>query len=122
VENLFAILSAILHIGDIQFTALTEADSAFVSDLQLLEQGQWSTTLMGNVAGLQFHRAATRWRHSTKSGQLQQTLAGCEVLGGGENLFLFSKEGCLTNVLSWSCSAQHTDSTGVSAYTSAHET
>ncbi|XP_031194880.1 unconventional myosin-XVI isoform X6 [Mastomys coucha] len=38
VENLFVILSAILHIGDIQFTALTEADSAFVSDLQLLEQ------------------------------------------------------------------------------------
>ncbi|GAB1292975.1 Unconventional myosin-XVI [Apodemus speciosus] len=38
VENLFVILSATLHIGDIQFTALTEADSAFVSDLQLLEQ------------------------------------------------------------------------------------
>lgn len=42
VENLFVILAAALHIGDIQFTALTEADSAFVSDLQLLEQGQWS--------------------------------------------------------------------------------
>ncbi|EGW00084.1 Myosin-XVI [Cricetulus griseus] len=39
VENLFVILAAILHLGDIQFTALTEADSAFVSDLQLLEQG-----------------------------------------------------------------------------------
>ncbi|XP_074185618.1 unconventional myosin-XVI isoform X2 [Rhinolophus sinicus] len=38
VENLFVILAAILHIGDIRFTALTEADSAFVSDLQLLEQ------------------------------------------------------------------------------------
>ncbi|XP_055464442.1 unconventional myosin-XVI isoform X2 [Psammomys obesus] len=38
VENLFVILAAILHIGDLQFTALTEADSAFVSDLQLLEQ------------------------------------------------------------------------------------
>lgn len=36
------ILAAILHIGDIRFTALTEADSAFVSDLQLLEQGQWN--------------------------------------------------------------------------------
>ncbi|XP_070435372.1 unconventional myosin-XVI isoform X3 [Equus przewalskii] len=38
VENLFVILAAILHIGDIRFTSLTEADSAFVSDLQLLEQ------------------------------------------------------------------------------------
>lgn len=34
------ILSAILHIGDIRFTALTDAETAFVSDLQLLEQGQ----------------------------------------------------------------------------------
>ncbi|XP_066236665.1 unconventional myosin-XVI isoform X1 [Saccopteryx leptura] len=38
VENLFVILAAVLHIGDIRFTALTEADSAFVADLQLLEQ------------------------------------------------------------------------------------
>ncbi|XP_018418654.1 PREDICTED: unconventional myosin-XVI [Nanorana parkeri] len=38
VENIFMILSAILHIGDIQFTALTDAETAFVSDLQLLEQ------------------------------------------------------------------------------------
>uniref|UniRef100_K7FDW1 Myosin motor domain-containing protein n=1 Tax=Pelodiscus sinensis TaxID=13735 RepID=K7FDW1_PELSI len=38
VENLFVILSAILHLGDIQFTALTDAETAFVSDLQLLEQ------------------------------------------------------------------------------------
>ncbi|KAM6180423.1 unconventional myosin-XVI [Erethizon dorsatum] len=38
VENLFVILAAILHLGDIQFTVLTDADSAFVSDLQLLEQ------------------------------------------------------------------------------------
>ncbi|XP_023570968.1 unconventional myosin-XVI [Octodon degus] len=38
VENLMVILTAILHLGDIQFTALTDADVAFVSDLQLLEQ------------------------------------------------------------------------------------
>ncbi|XP_019380888.1 PREDICTED: unconventional myosin-XVI [Gavialis gangeticus] len=38
VENLFVILSAILHLGDIRFTALTDAETAFVSDLQLLEQ------------------------------------------------------------------------------------
>ncbi|EPY72956.1 hypothetical protein CB1_060782012 [Camelus ferus] len=43
VENLFVILAAVLHIGDIRFTALTEADSAFVSDLQLLEQGELIT-------------------------------------------------------------------------------
>ncbi|OCT95386.1 hypothetical protein XELAEV_18013074mg [Xenopus laevis] len=39
IENLFVILSAILHIGDIRFTVLTDAETAFVSDLQLLEQG-----------------------------------------------------------------------------------
>ncbi|XP_062051238.1 unconventional myosin-XVI [Lepus europaeus] len=38
VENLFVILAAILHLGDIRFTALTDGDSALVSDLQLLEQ------------------------------------------------------------------------------------
>ncbi|KAM9319999.1 unconventional myosin-XVI [Gastrophryne carolinensis] len=38
VENIFMILSAILHIGDIRFTALTDAETAYVSDLQLLEQ------------------------------------------------------------------------------------
>ncbi|XP_040440450.1 unconventional myosin-XVI isoform X1 [Falco naumanni] len=38
VENLFVILSAILHLGDIRFTALTDAETALVSDLQLLEQ------------------------------------------------------------------------------------
>ncbi|XP_069492667.1 unconventional myosin-XVI isoform X2 [Ambystoma mexicanum] len=38
VENLFVILSAILHLGDLRFIALTDAETAFVSDLQLLEQ------------------------------------------------------------------------------------
>ncbi|KAG9492232.1 hypothetical protein GDO78_000641 [Eleutherodactylus coqui] len=38
VENIFMILSAVLHIGDIRFTALTDAETAFVSDLQLVEQ------------------------------------------------------------------------------------
>ncbi|MEE6470717.1 hypothetical protein FKM82_009041 [Ascaphus truei] len=42
-ENLFMILSSILHIGDIRFTALTDAETAFVSDLQLLEQGDMIT-------------------------------------------------------------------------------
>ncbi|XP_054826888.1 unconventional myosin-XVI [Eublepharis macularius] len=38
VENLFVILSAILHLGDIRFTTLTDAETALVSDLKLLEQ------------------------------------------------------------------------------------
>nr|XP_025118370.1 unconventional myosin-XVI isoform X2 [Bubalus bubalis] len=38
VENLCVILAAVLHLGDVGFTALSEADSALVSDLQLLEQ------------------------------------------------------------------------------------
>jgi hypothetical protein len=93
VENLFVILSAILHIGDIQFTALTEADSAFVSDLQLLEQGQWSTTtLMAKSLGVQFHSFASRWRHSTESGWLQQSLAGLKSWGEGRTSF-FSRKG-----------------------------
>lgn len=37
------ILAAVLHLGDVGFTALSEADSALVSDLQLLEQGQWNS-------------------------------------------------------------------------------
>lgn len=37
---MFTLLSAVLHIGDLRFTALTDADTAFPSDLQLLERGQ----------------------------------------------------------------------------------
>lgn len=60
------ILAAILHIGDIRFTALTEADSAFVSDLQLLEQGQWNTGANTNLMDVQFCRPGSRWRHRTE--------------------------------------------------------
>lgn len=87
-ENLFVILAAILHLGDVQFTALTEADSAFVSDLQLLEQGQWST--MSLVCSF------TEWPvdgDTVQKSQLgKKSLSWAEVKGGGENLFLFSKE------------------------------
>ncbi|XP_067842810.1 unconventional myosin-XVI [Heptranchias perlo] len=38
VENLFLILSAILLLGDIQFLALTDTETAYVSEVQLLEQ------------------------------------------------------------------------------------
>ncbi|KAJ4933639.1 hypothetical protein JOQ06_030463, partial [Pogonophryne albipinna] len=38
VDSVFTLLSAVLHIGDIRFTALTDADTAFPSDLQLLER------------------------------------------------------------------------------------
>ncbi|XP_051565407.1 unconventional myosin-XVI-like isoform X1 [Myxocyprinus asiaticus] len=38
VENFFVVLSALLHLGDLRFTALTDADTAFVSDLQLLDR------------------------------------------------------------------------------------
>lgn len=37
---MFTLLSALLHIGDLRFTALTEANAAFPSDLQLLDRGQ----------------------------------------------------------------------------------
>ncbi|XP_034549269.1 unconventional myosin-XVI isoform X3 [Notolabrus celidotus] len=38
VDSVFTLLSAVLHIGDLRFTALTDADTAFPSDLQLLER------------------------------------------------------------------------------------
>ncbi|XP_046701110.1 unconventional myosin-XVI isoform X2 [Silurus meridionalis] len=38
VENLFVVLSALLHLGELRFTALTDADTALVSDLQLLDR------------------------------------------------------------------------------------
>lgn len=69
VENLFVILSAILHLGDISFTALTDAETALVSDLQLLEQGQWDTTcrhcLLGPATG-RLRQATDRWKPSSR--------------------------------------------------------
>uniref|UniRef100_A0A8C6L0J4 Myosin XVI n=1 Tax=Nothobranchius furzeri TaxID=105023 RepID=A0A8C6L0J4_NOTFU len=38
VDSVFTLLSAVLHIGDLRFTALTDANAAFPSDLQLLEK------------------------------------------------------------------------------------
>ncbi|KAJ8246612.1 hypothetical protein GJAV_G00253460, partial [Gymnothorax javanicus] len=38
VENLFVILSAILLLGDLRFSSLTDGETALVSDLQLLDQ------------------------------------------------------------------------------------
>ncbi|XP_028991848.1 unconventional myosin-XVI isoform X3 [Betta splendens] len=38
VDSVFMLLSAVLHIGDLHFTALTDADTAFPSDMQLLER------------------------------------------------------------------------------------
>uniref|UniRef100_A0A7N6C4I2 Myosin motor domain-containing protein n=1 Tax=Anabas testudineus TaxID=64144 RepID=A0A7N6C4I2_ANATE len=38
IDSVFMLLSAVLHIGDLRFTALTDADTAFPSDLQLLER------------------------------------------------------------------------------------
>ncbi|XP_056289337.1 unconventional myosin-XVI [Pseudoliparis swirei] len=38
VDSVFMLLSAVLHIGDLRFTSLTDDDTAFPSDLQLLER------------------------------------------------------------------------------------
>ncbi|KAM9347628.1 unconventional myosin-XVI [Symphorus nematophorus] len=38
VDSVFTLLAAVLHMGDLCFTALTDADTAFPSDLQLLER------------------------------------------------------------------------------------
>lgn len=46
------LLSAVLHIGDLRFTALTDADTAFPSDLQLLERGQCPSHNQGHISTL----------------------------------------------------------------------
>uniref|UniRef100_A0A8B9GQR9 Myosin XVI n=1 Tax=Astyanax mexicanus TaxID=7994 RepID=A0A8B9GQR9_ASTMX len=38
VENVFVVLAALLHLGDLRFTALTDAEAVLVSDLQLLDR------------------------------------------------------------------------------------
>ncbi|XP_040056748.2 unconventional myosin-XVI isoform X1 [Gasterosteus aculeatus] len=38
IDSVFMLLSAVLHIGDLRFTALPDANTAFPSDLQLLER------------------------------------------------------------------------------------
>ncbi|XP_034041871.1 unconventional myosin-XVI isoform X2 [Thalassophryne amazonica] len=38
VDSVFTLLSAVLHIGDLRFAAVTDADTAFPSDLQMLER------------------------------------------------------------------------------------
>ncbi|XP_023271666.1 unconventional myosin-XVI [Seriola lalandi dorsalis] len=58
VDSVFTLLSAVLHIGDLRFTALTDANTAFPSDLQLLERvagmlqvssGDLSTALTSDI-------------------------------------------------------------------------
>ncbi|KAJ3592021.1 hypothetical protein NHX12_007151, partial [Muraenolepis orangiensis] len=39
VESVFGLLAAVLHVGDLRFTPLTDAETAHPSDLQLLERG-----------------------------------------------------------------------------------
>lgn len=43
------LLAALLHLGDVRFTALTDADTAFPSDLQLLERGQCHQHMMSSA-------------------------------------------------------------------------
>uniref|UniRef100_A0A8B9GMU0 Myosin XVI n=1 Tax=Astyanax mexicanus TaxID=7994 RepID=A0A8B9GMU0_ASTMX len=45
VENVFVVLAALLHLGDLRFTALTDAEAVLVSDLQLLDRGWFSCTV-----------------------------------------------------------------------------
>ncbi|RXM32729.1 Unconventional myosin-XVI [Acipenser ruthenus] len=89
VENLFVILSAVLHLGDIRFTALTDVETAFVSDLQLLEQA---------LSSVLIHRYLSQNvpEESTAKTQNRETFAGLKqalrVLGFNnlevENLFV----------------------------------
>lgn len=53
---MFVVLSALLHLGDLRFTALTDADTAFVSDLQLLDRGQSSRCSLRPPEGVLLHR------------------------------------------------------------------
>lgn len=67
-ENLFVILAATLHLGDLRFSAGREPGWASVTDLQLLDQGQclWAPS---TPAHTQACRPASRWRHSSGKGR-----------------------------------------------------
>lgn len=66
VDSVFTLLSAVLHIGDLHFTALTDADTAFPSDLQLLERGQCSCHHQGHIS--QLGKGVGGWNEAIEEG------------------------------------------------------
>ncbi|KAF6724818.1 Unconventional myosin-XVI [Oryzias melastigma] len=70
-ESVFLLLSAVLHIGDLSFTALTDANTAFPSDLQLLERVaallQVSSSDLGSAltSDVQYIKGNLMTRHHT---------------------------------------------------------
>lgn len=68
------ILSAILHLGDLRFTSLTDEETALVSDLQLLDQGQsreaCRSAAVRPPGGALSHRAADRSERESERGAL----------------------------------------------------
>lgn len=56
---MFVVLSALLHLGDLRFTALTDADTAFLSDLQMLDRGQSCQCAPRPPGGDLLHREAS---------------------------------------------------------------
>jgi len=88
VENLFVVLSALLHLGDVRFTALTDADTAFVSDLQLLDRGQWCSCAMRPAGADLLQREP--WRIDRGSGRVTTQKELCHTILS-----------CLHQILPW---------------------
>ncbi|XP_061547358.1 unconventional myosin-XVI isoform X2 [Phycodurus eques] len=71
VDSVFTLLAAVLHIGDLRFTALTDADGAFPSDLQLLErvagmlQVCWSDLSSALTSDIQYFKGDVITRRHT---------------------------------------------------------
>jgi len=85
---LFVVLSALLHLGDVRFTALTDADTAFVSDLQLLDRGQWCSCAMRPAGADLLQREP--WRIDRGSGRVTTQKELCHTILS-----------CLHQILPW---------------------
>lgn len=64
------LLAAVLHLGDVHFTPLTDADTAFPSDLQLLERGQCHQRSIYDRGGIFMLLAAWQWKSTHACVQL----------------------------------------------------